>query len=330
MDNLTHSFAGALLAQMGLKKLSGRATSTLVIAANIPDIDAVATLLGTQSLAIRRGITHGPIALATLPLLLTGLILLWNRWRPAKEPVRPLPLLLCAYIGTLSHPALDWLNSYGIRLLEPFSSTWYAGDTLFIIDLWIWITLIGCWVWSRHREKRGADWQRPAWIGFTAIAAYIVANGLITRQAEALGHGAVRTMVYVRPLESLNRASYRPYVQKARAEPTITPDLVVANPQPLTFWRRKVLWRGQGQFGTLDFDAAREWNGIIFEDSGVPTHLDHPALAAARGRPDVEAFLFWSRMPIVIERDGVTYLADQRFNSGLTRGQFLVPLTSRP
>ena len=58
MDNLTHSFAGALLAQMGLKKLSGRATSTLVIAANIPDIDAVASLLGTQSLAIRRGIVE--------------------------------------------------------------------------------------------------------------------------------------------------------------------------------------------------------------------------------------------------------------------------------
>ena len=144
MDNLTHSFAGALLAQMGLKKLSGRATSTLVIAANIPDIDAVATLLGRQSLAIRRGITHGPIALAVLPLLLTGLIVAWNRWRPADQPVRLWPLLLCAYIGTLSHPALDWLNSYGIRFLEPFSSTWFAGDTLFIIDVWIWATMVGC------------------------------------------------------------------------------------------------------------------------------------------------------------------------------------------
>jgi hypothetical protein len=91
-----------------------------------------------------------------------------------------LAALLCAYIGTLSHPALDWLNSYGIRLLEPFSSTWYAGDTLFIIDVWIWATLIGCWWWSRRREKRGGDWQRPAWLGFAAIGAYIFANGLIT------------------------------------------------------------------------------------------------------------------------------------------------------
>ena len=302
MDNLTHSFAGALLAQMGLKKLSGRATSTLVIAANIPDIDAVATLLGTQSLAIRRGITHGPIALALLPLILTGLVMAWNRWRPAEQPVRFWPLLLCAYIGTLSHPALDWMNSYGIRLLEPFSSTWYAGDTLFIIDLWIWIALVGCWWWSRRREKRGGDWQRPAWLGFAAIGAYIVANGLITGRAEADTAALLQ--------------------QRGR-----TPALVVANPVPITFWRRNMLWRDASDFGGADYALL---TGVQLGEDSRPLNLNSPALAAARGRPDVEAFLFWSRMPIVIERNGVTYLADQRFNSEMTRDSFLVPLTSKP
>lgn len=302
MDNLTHSFAGALLAQMGLKKLSGRATSTLVIAANIPDIDAVATLLGTPSLAVRRGITHGPPALVILPLILTGLVMAWNRWRPADQPVRFWPLLLCAYIGTLSHPAFDWLNSYGIRLLEPFSSTWYAGDTLFIIDLWIWIALIGCWWWSRRREKSGGDWQRPAWLGFAAIGAYIMANGLITGKAEADTTAALRAA-------------------------DVRPTLVVANPVPITFWRRTMLWRDSGQYGTMPYDLPA---GLPSDWQSEPLRLDDPALAAARGREDVEAFLFWSRMPIVIERDGVTYLGDQRFNSSLTRGSFLVPLTSRP
>ena len=299
MDNLTHSFAGALLAQMGLKKLTGRATSTLVIAANIPDIDAVATLLGTQSLALRRGITHGPIALALLPLVLTGLILLWNRWRPADQRVRALPLLLCAYIGTLSHPALDWLNSYGVRLLEPFSSTWYAGDTLFIIDVWVWAALVGCWIWSRRREKKGGDWQRPAWLGFAAIGLYIFANGLITRQAETLTIAAV---------------------QRQFAKP----NLVVANPVPLRFWERNMLWRNQAIHGSGAFSAFPQ--RLVLSDRAEPNNLDHATLAAARGRKDVEAFLFWSRMPIVIERDGKPFLADQRFNSELTRGQFLVPL----
>jgi inner membrane protein len=299
MDNLTHSFAGALLAQMGLKKLSGRATATLVIAANLPDIDAVASFLGRESLAIRRGLTHGPIALAILPLILTGLVLLWNRWRPADQPVRFWPLLLCAYIGTLSHPALDWLNSYGIRLLEPFSSTWYAGDTLFIIDIWIWATLIGCWLWSRRREKRGGDWQRPAWLGFAAIGAYIFVNGLITGHAE-------RTTA------------------KMVAERGSTPDLVVANPVPIAFWRRTMLWRTEEFYGAGDYTLG---SGVTLEWPPYPQIGVDPK---ERTLEDVRAFLFWSRMPIVVHRNRKPYLADQRFNSSLTRDQFLIPLTSRP
>ena len=71
-------------------------------------------------------------------------------------------LFLLSFIGCLTHPALDWLNVYGIRLLEPFSSQWFYGDTLFIIDVWLW-ALMGFAVWfSLRREKRGGEWTRPA------------------------------------------------------------------------------------------------------------------------------------------------------------------------
>ena len=298
MDNLTHSLAGALLGQMGLKRLSGRAIPTLIIAANIPDIDAVATLLGTESLAIRRGITHGPMAMLVLPLLLTGAMLLWNRWRPSEQPVRAGPLLLLAYIGTLSHPALDFLNSYGIRLLEPFSSRWSYGDTLFIIDVWVWAALIaGFWI-SRRREKRGrGDWRKPAVAAFSAIVVYIVANGLISTQAEAEAE------------RQLNARGIRPA-------------MVVANPQPLTFWSRRMLWRDERVHGFGEFDLV---NGLALEGPAAANNLDHPALAASRGRPDVEAFLFWSRMPVVVENEGRVVLGDQRFRRW-TSGQFMLPL----
>ena len=309
MDNLTHSLAGALLGQLGLKRLSGRAMATLVLAANIPDIDAVATVLGTESLAMRRGVTHGPVALLVLPLALTGLVLLYDRWRPSGQPVRGRALLLLAYIGTLSHPALDWLNSYGIRLLEPFSSRWFYGDTLFIIDVWIWMALIAGFFWSRRLEKRGGNWQRPAWIGFTAICAYIFANGLITGRAE----GELR-----RHLD-------------ARAQ-------VVANPVPVRFWQRNMLWRADERHGAGAYALA---DGLTFDPVGQPTNLDHPALAAARDRSDVRAFLFWSRMPVVVEAGGRAYLTDQRFAGRLsTPGEgegrrfgydpFTVPLDTPP
>ncbi|MFC7537384.1 metal-dependent hydrolase [Sphingomonas sp. GCM10030256] len=339
MDNLTHSLAGALLGQMGLKRLTARAMPTLIIAANIPDLDAITTVLGTESLAMRRGLTHGPVALLVLPLLLTGLMLLWNRWRPAEQQVRPGALLLVAYIGTLSHPALDWLNSYGIRLLEPFSSRWYAGDTLFIIDVWVWAALIIAFGWSRFHEKRSRKWQRPAWLGFTAICAYILANGLITGQAEALGRQAVPALVRQDIGSPADGLSYRSEMAGRSAGTPVVPELVVANPQPLRFWRRRVLWRGSGLAGALDYDWLRESDGIIFRGPTYRTQLDHPALAATRGRPEVVAFLFWSRMPYVTAEEGRFVLKDQRFASSLRRSAgrtvgeydpFTVPLSPEP
>ena len=299
MDNLTHSLTGALLGQMGLKRLSGRAMATLVIAANIPDIDAVATLLGTESLAIRRGITHGPIALLVLPVVLTGMVLLWDRWRPSPVPVRPASLLLLAYIGALSHPALDFLNSYGIRLLEPFSSRWVYGDTLFIIDVWVWAALVaGFWI-SRRREKRGrSNWRKPAFAAFAIIIAYIAANGLISTRAEWLA-------------------------AEALAARSVRPTMVVANPQPLTFWSRRMLWRNEQVHGAGTFGLLR---GLQLDEGAAANNLDHPDLAASRRRADVDAYLFWSRMPYVIQRDGRAFLGDQRFSSSLTRDTFVVPL----
>ncbi|MGP1283899.1 MAG: metal-dependent hydrolase, partial [Parasphingopyxis sp.] len=204
MDNLTHSLAGAVLGQMGLKKKTGLGMATLVIAANIPDIDAVATLLGGhQHLAIRRGITHGPLAMLILPILLTGIMIAFDRWqaRRGKRPEKRLPihkgwLLALAYIGTLSHPALDYLNNYGIRLLEPFSGRWVYGDTLFIIDVWVWAAL-GTALWlSLRRERRGrANWRRPAIAACAIVLAYIAANGLISNRAE---HLAARQIAEVR------------------------------------------------------------------------------------------------------------------------------------
>jgi inner membrane protein len=65
MDNLTHSLIGAALGQAGLKRKTGLAMPALIIAANLPDIDAACFfwLDGTEHLGFRRGITHGPIAM---------------------------------------------------------------------------------------------------------------------------------------------------------------------------------------------------------------------------------------------------------------------------
>lgn len=310
MDNLTHSLVGALLGQMGLKKKTGLAMPTLIIAANLPDIDATCAIYGIESLSMRRGITHGPIALILLPIVLWALMLAFDRWqgRRGKRPAERLPLhkgwlLALAYIGCFSHPALDWLNNYGIRLLEPFSARWFYGDSLFIIDLWIWIALAAA-VWlSLRRERRMApDWRRPAWIGFAGVCAYIVVNGLITGAAERMASSA---------LDASGRRGA----------------LVVASPPPLEFWKRDVFWRTADRYGTASFIPGVGGN---IDLTGKPIGMDDPRLATwVKGDPAARAFLFWSRMPVA-QKDGddAILLRDQRFMHPLAQDRFQVRLTA--
>jgi inner membrane protein len=299
MDNLTHSMVGAMLGQTGLKRKTGLGMAALVIGANIPDIDAACTFWGIQSFAMRRGLTHGPIAWLVLPVLLTALLIAWDRrqtrrgTRPEQRlPLRPGWLYVLALIGTLSHPAMDWLNNYGIRLLEPFSSRWFYGDTMFIIDLWLWMLLIGGYIWSRRAEKHGVgDWRRRGKVILTVASAYIAGNGIITGLAEA------RTADWLR--------------STARS-----PELVVANPVPLLPWRRVMLWRSEGYYGSRAYSLFDAQGGAAgADDAGQPTGMDDPAVSIARNRDaDAHAFLFWSRMPVAQRRaDGALVLSDQRF-----------------
>ena len=69
---------------------------------------------------------------------------------------------------------MDFLNSYGVRLLMPFSGRWFYGDALYIVDPWLYLALgMGWWLASR-REKRGAaDAAKPARIGVVLALVYM-------------------------------------------------------------------------------------------------------------------------------------------------------------
>lgn len=304
MDNLTHSLIGAALGQAGLKRKTGLAMPALIIGANLPDIDAGCVVFGIESLAMRRGITHGPIALAVLPLLLAAALWGFDRWQ-ARRGTRPTGraplhfgwLLALCVIGALSHPLFDWFNNYGIRLLEPFSSQWFYGDTLFIIDLWILI-LLGFGLYRSLQRERGgrADWAFPARAALAALGVYVGAN-------VAISHAAVAAAKRVEP----------------------SAQLLVANPVPISFWRREVLWRsGDGYYGTVLCNLAK---CARYPREIRKTNMADPRIADwARGDRAAQAFLFWSRMPVAEARPDRIVLSDQRFKQSPVRSNFAVTL----
>ena len=165
MDNLAHTLVGASLAEAGLKRLTPLATTTLIVAANLPDVDGACYVVGSDlALGFRRGWTHGIGALALWPIALTALMVVLDRVRRRADrpPAKSRALLALSVLGVLSHPALDWLNTYGIRLLMPFDGRWFYGDALFIVDPWLWLLAASAVV-------AGRAWTRLAIAGWSLL-----------------------------------------------------------------------------------------------------------------------------------------------------------------
>ena len=295
MDNLTHSLVGALIGQAGLKRKTGLAMPALIIGANLPDVDAACFfwLEGTEHLGFRRGITHGPPALILLPLVLAGLLYGFDRWQAGrgKRPAGRLPvhfgwLYALALIGCLTHPALDWLNVYGIRLLEPFSRRWFHGDVLFIIDVWLW-ALLGIATWfSLRQEKRGGEWMQPARVAIAAALAYIGLNGAVTWRAEA-----------------------------AVVDAPTGIETVIASPPPLWSLDRAVITGGNGLYAV---------DGVVLP--GIPLERCNFAKARAESSQVDAFLFWARTPMVVPEESGVLTLTDARYYDPLARGRFNVAL----
>jgi inner membrane protein len=290
LDNICHTLVGAALAEAGLKKRTAFGSATLMIAANFPDIDVVAVPLG-HSLGFRRGITHGIPALIVLPFVLTGIMLAWYQWRRRGEPPSGGWLLALSAIGIVTHPILDWMNTYGMRWLAPIDPSWSYGDTLFIVDPWIWLTLgFGVWLSRRRARQEDAAWFRPARVALAVVGVYIVAMmGLSFSSQEA-----VRTALSARGL---------------------APDTTVVEPVPVNPFRRRVIYLSDGAYRLSTFEVlTRTLSAPWFE---IPVNAVHPAVASANQTAAGREYHSWARLPYyVIEEAAETTwvtIADARY-----------------
>jgi len=138
MDPLTHTLTGLALSRAGLNRRSVYATPILLLAANAPDIDIVAMAGGSAAyLHYHRHLTHALLAIPFLALLPVLIVRLFARkqfnWKWAY---------LISLLGVATHPLLDWMNAYGVRLFLPFSGDWVRLDVSSLADLWIWAVLL--------------------------------------------------------------------------------------------------------------------------------------------------------------------------------------------
>lgn len=302
MDPVCHTLVGAVLAESGLKKRTAYGTATLIIGANLPDIDVLSYLWGpVAALAFRRGLTHGLLGLALLPLLLTGAVVVWHRLMslrndtPSSERLNPAWVLALAYVSGVTHPLLDFLNVYGIRLLEPFSGRWFYGDTLFIVDPWIWL-ILGLGLVSARTKKLSSNGRshrsgRSARRALAGAAVYVGVSAAIAF--------AARTEVLAQignPSEQHVRVMVAP---------------VAVNP----FSKFVVIEDADGYgFATLSLLGSQRLDSYNVR---FAKGARNAAESTASRHPIVERFTTWSRFPYYASESRgeawMVYVADARY-----------------
>jgi inner membrane protein len=321
------------------------------MAANAPDIDVLAYAQGSYaSLAFRRGVTHGPVALLLLPLAVAVIVLAYDRlWRRRRRPAAPAArggaLVVLAFIGTLTHAPLDWLNTYGVRMLMPFTDRWLYGDSLFIIDPWVWLVLAAplVGVYSATRRARifwallavlgsglvlGAPQvplaARVVWV--TAVAAVVIgaarAAPLASRRERPARIALAAVGAYIGLMIAADSAASR-HTRSAAERAGIAPISVMVAPVPANPLSGDIVVEARDAYHLGRF----EWLGsprVSWAANSISKGERNAVVLATLQLPEVRDFLRWSRFPFVeVRQDGdrqIVRFGDARYPDRMRGG----------
>lgn len=314
MDPLTHTLVGANLAATRLGDKTRLAAPALLIGANLPDVDAILYFTGHSDLALgfRRGWTHGVVALALLPVLQTGLLLLYARLRRGEsKQVQPLWLLVLSSLAILTHPALDWLNTYGMRWLMPFDGRWSYGDSVYIMDPWLWMMLGVGWLSARRPTPvlllllvviaamigRMVLRRSPEYlIVIAAVVAVLLAamfwKGSRQRQAVARRATVALTIAcsYIGLRLMLNEFTE---FQVQRNVPSVRRTMAAPHPLDPARWEFVAETPDSYRYGSYNWLSRR----LTLSDERLPLPQESPEWSAAQRHPAIRGFMSWVRFP---------------------------------
>jgi inner membrane protein len=319
MDPIAHTLVGAALAKSGLERKSGFAAAALIVGANLPDIDGITYFVGGDlGLYFRRGWTHGLPAVALWPFVLAGALTLLDRILRRRR-ARFRALLWLSLLAVATHPALDWLNNYGMRWLMPFDERWFYGDAVFIIDPWIWLGLGGALFLATSKGAlRLAGWLLGAMAPCSLVllgvpdllpAKLLFLAGLLgltvarvqglprtSMGRERLQRGALALVsTYVLLMVAMSAIAHRWTLGKLEKEGFGVEKLMVG-PTPMSPFTRDIVFSTPTSYrhGSLSAGASI---ALTLSPDVIPRNEDSPVVVRALRQSEVRGFAVWARFP---------------------------------
>jgi inner membrane protein len=183
MDTVTHGIAGSVLARGLTDRHAARAALVLgLVAGMLPDLDLFFLNGKMAYLRGHRGWSHSFFLLPFLALGLALVAKVINRYS-RHLPVRL--LFLFAAVGIASHILFDWITSFGIMFLIPFSRRRFALDWVFILDPYftviVSVTLLAATIFRPRGRLISA-------IGSGVLALYVLLCGVLHSAAARAWH----------------------------------------------------------------------------------------------------------------------------------------------
>jgi inner membrane protein len=348
MDPVTHSLVGATLSATSLGQKTRLAAPALIVGANLPDLDIFSYFVGGDfAIGFRRGWTHGALALVALPALLAGLLWIWSQIRRSREDSPPLRagwMVVICYLAVWTHPALDWLNTYGMRWLMPFSGTWFYGDSVFIVDPWLWL-ILGCsWLVIRRRSwVSSLVWLLPAAFLLYALrrsgpqfvpllsGVFLVAlvahlwppPGEVRKRQRIAATGLLAGASYIGLLLSIHSATVDRVLAELEQRDLQPTAEVMVGPTPTNplVWDVVFGIEDQYRYGQFSWISGK---ALTLSETELPAARPSSLWTEIEASGQLEGYLSWIRFPWydVETRDGerLVHIMDARYRRTRTEG----------
>jgi inner membrane protein len=141
MEPITHAIASVALSRCGFSKTTRLALPMIVTASLAAELDWLSVLAGPRAFLAAHCTAADSLlgAVVIAAIVAAVFIRIGERF---SRPIRFLPAFLACLAGASLHVLLNLTNSYGVKLLWPFSGKWFALDLAAPFDPWIVLILL--------------------------------------------------------------------------------------------------------------------------------------------------------------------------------------------